>query len=176
MKASTLLISVAIVVSANSEVVCLKGTFIGDEGSPHCTQCHAGRFSWRTNSKACDDCPSGSTSNDARTSCQPCPAGTFSPSDGSICEPCPEGEFTARPRAVKCFSCPSGQTSEPLRSGTQCADCPAGRFSEPNNEGCFDCPDGQFNKSPGSSKCEKCPRGAAECHRETGIIEVEISE
>ena len=173
MQVSSLLLVLATAADAVSELSCPKGTLV-TEGGAACEQCPEGQFSWRVHSQACDKCPSGSTSNAARTSCSPCPAGTFNNHDSSACQRCLEGEFTARPRAVKCFSCPAGTTSEPLVGGTQCVGCSAGRFSEPNNEGCFDCPDGHFAVAEGSAKCGPCLGGAAACDRETGKVEVEV--
>lgn len=173
MKLSSMLIAWSMVHVSNG-LTCPKGKKVIQDGAA-CEDCPSGQFTWRENSQACNECPSGSTSNAVRTSCEPCPAGTFNNEEGGSCRPCFEGEIAKRPRAVTCFACPSGTTSEPIVGGTQCVNCPAGRFSHPNNQGCFDCPDGQFSAVEGSTKCEPCLGGVATCDRETGKMEVDVA-
>ena len=149
---------------------CPKGTMLTVEKT--CERCGPGKFSWRLDSKKCDDCPAGSESIENRTTCVACPPGKVgSGGDGGVCKACLEGEIAPKPRAITCQVCIAGKTSSPIVGGTKCVNCESGRYSESKNEGCFDCPDGTYSPTEGASNgCQPCPEGLAECDRITGEL------
>ena len=154
---------------ASDEVACPKGTFLSPgegSGTGLCVECQIGEFSWRLNSKKCDHCPAGSTSNEEHTTCVPCNPGSYGDQDGGGCKRCLEGEITNTARKVQCDVCMAGKTSN--KKNTKCVDCPAGRLSYSKNEGCFDCDTGKYASSKGSDRCEDCLHGLFECDSKTG--------
>eukprot|EP00818_Percolomonas_sp_WS_P008883 CAMPEP_0117435736 /NCGR_PEP_ID=MMETSP0759-20121206/636_1 /TAXON_ID=63605 /ORGANISM="Percolomonas cosmopolitus, Strain WS" /LENGTH=1157 /DNA_ID=CAMNT_0005227295 /DNA_START=458 /DNA_END=3932 /DNA_ORIENTATION=+ len=116
------------------------------------TTCGTTQFKNET-SNQCQDCPlDSSCRNTDRHICRP---GTYG-QGLRHCLPCYPGTFCNEDGCTSCETCPSGTTSNFLR--TYCYECPVGHYS-PDGSSCLTCPEGTYANSTGTSQCASCPTG-----------------
>lgn len=116
---------------------CRPGHRFSDGGKASCTICQYGKVSAGGFSTKCTECDKGTVSNDDGSKCI-CLKGKAMVK--GICKPCDGGTFSKR-------------------SDSQCKPCRAGTFSARKASVCHPCPAYFFSESPGSIRCEKCPKG-----------------
>lgn len=150
--------------------------------STGCLRCIAGTYSV-SNLAPCAACPAGTVSqNSGASACTPCSAGTYiDTTGGSVCKLCqtitPQTGYYRIPctslsndRTSACTACPAGKYVSPscnpgVTTGEVpvCVQCPAGQI-QPNAipspatsyPTCDFCVAGQFQSSPGMSRCQNC--------------------
>lgn len=149
-------------VRAAACVSCPPGTALPLRGTK-CRRCSPRYFSSQPNLARCEACPTGTTSNAARTECvpRPCPLGTEW--NGYTCIPCPANRYRAS-GMLSCAPCPLRTVAN--ARATSCVACPPGTsiasmYAETYTRYCDTC-DGNFTTAAPSKPVCAVPSNPAD--------------
>lgn len=91
-----------------------------------------------------------------------CDVGHYASGDGGACVQCEPGKYQDEKGKTECHKCHSGTASNAKGLTSPCHACPKGRYADRDGmQECNKCSEGQYNKHPKRTVCDKCMLGRA---------------
>uniref|UniRef100_A0AC35U7X4 Sushi, von Willebrand factor type A, EGF and pentraxin domain-containing protein 1 n=1 Tax=Rhabditophanes sp. KR3021 TaxID=114890 RepID=A0AC35U7X4_9BILA len=144
--------------------VCEPGHFFNIQTSI-CEECGVGRFQPMEGQFECNTCSVGQTTLSFHATsleeCRDeCPDGEQMASSG-VCQACPLGTYRTKGQHRQCELCPSGTTTEFIKSiqKNECntPKCMSGQYLITEDKKCQLCPRGTFQDEEQQERCKLCP-------------------